>query len=93
MKELNGLIAVFTSPRGLVVSAASFDHGYDECIKKSRLRLELAYEVAKAYCAPDFLQGMDAYTCEKIMNQLCNNHGCKVTITPVTAPVEEPCQK
>ena len=91
MKELKGLMAVFTSPRGNVVSVANFDkcNGFEEY----RIRRQLAREVAQGYCAPDFFEHMDAEACHSIMMQMCINGGCKVTITPITAPVEEPCQK
>lgn len=92
MKELNGFMAVFTSPRGNIVSVVNFEQGGDECIKKYRVRRELAREVANGYCSPDFFEHMDADVCEKIMHQMCNSGGCKVKITPVTASVEEVCQ-
>lgn len=65
MKELNGLMAVFTSPRGNVVSVASFDkcNGFEEY----QIRRQLAREVAKGYCAPDFFGHMDAENCYQIM--------------------------
>lgn len=68
LKNPKGVVGVFISPQGDVVASVSV---FERCgSQKSLASMRLAYEVAKAYCSPVFVNAMSEYDREKIVGSM-----------------------
>lgn len=84
-----GVVAVLVGSDGCeIANAADFDKGNlagfsRQEAQESRARRALALATMNALAAPRLVQAIDAYTAERIMRTMCDEHGCRVVIVPV----------
>lgn len=88
----HGVVAVFVSPRGAVVVATDFDQcslgGFSLLEAQTRrAKKALAIEVAKAYCAPDYMDAIDMDDALNNLHRLCNKGG-RIHIRQVPSSLE-----
>ncbi len=79
-----GIVLVFIDERGRAVAhAADFEPQAPGGFKliegqRHRARRLLASAVCEAYANPNLVRGIEAYDRERIIDQLCRVHGCRV---------------
>lgn len=87
--QIIGVVVVLISPRGDAVATVSdFDrggYGGFSLYQSQMIRAEraLAYEMLRAFCNPIIAQVTQEYRAKEIMQEMCRNHGYKVTVIPV----------
>jgi hypothetical protein len=80
----DGVVLVFIDERGNAIAhAADFEPqtpgGYTLLEGQRRRAMSaLSFAVCNAYASPMLVRGFDAYDCERVIERLRNQHGCKV---------------
>ena len=81
---LAGVVLVFIDEKGHAIAhAADFDRsgygGYTLADSQSvRARRQLAINVVNAYASTQLARAVDAYDAERMVQRLCQTHGCKI---------------
>jgi hypothetical protein len=85
MTAPKGMIGILTDETGRVVATeADFDTsgsgGFTNAqAQKLRLKGAVAYVMMRAYCSPVVVKAMSSYRVEELMDELCRNHGFRLT--------------
>jgi hypothetical protein len=84
MKRTSGVVLVFIDERGNAIAhAGDFEPqspgGFDLIDgQRRRAKVALAHAVCNAYASPMLVRGLESCDCERIVDRLCRQHGCKV---------------
>ena len=96
-EDLNhkGVVGIFANENGRAIATVSDfkrdGYGGFSLFQSQRIRCRkaLVMEVVRKYSSPDLYRAVGIYEAEKIVENLCRDHGCSVQYLPVNHD-EEP---
>lgn len=84
-----GVLGILTDETGrVVVAEADFERGgYGGFTlaqaQRIRLKQRISGAMVRAYASPQMTRAMSAYDCDRIMDELCRQHGYRLTFRAV----------